>query len=46
MVGDCYVVRITTKARLQSNVATYLPGDFVPIPPEQPDEVVTGKITR
>ena len=46
MVGNCYAVRMATKARLQSNVATYLPSDFVPIPPEQSDEFVTGKITR
>ena len=46
MVGDCYLVRVTAKARLQSNVATYLSGGFVAVPPEQPDEFVTGKITR
>ncbi len=46
MVGDGYVVRVTTKARLQSNVATHLPGPFIAVPPEQPYEFVTGQITR
>jgi hypothetical protein len=46
MVGDGHVVRLTTNSRLQSNVATYLAGGFVAVPPEQANEVVTGKITR
>ena len=46
MIGDRYMVQVTTKIRPQSNVATYLPGGFVTVPPEQPDEFVTGKITR
>ncbi|HYW40409.1 MAG TPA: hypothetical protein VE957_20055 [Terriglobales bacterium] len=46
MVGDGHVVRVTTKARLQSNVATHLPGPFIAVGPEQPDEFVTGQITR
>jgi hypothetical protein len=46
MVGDGYVVRVTTNARLQSNVSTHLPGLFIAVPPEHPDEFVTGKITR
>jgi hypothetical protein len=37
---------VTTKDRLQSNVAAQLPGWFVAVPPEQADEFVTGKITR
>jgi hypothetical protein len=45
MVRDRYLVRVTAQARLQSNVATYLSSVFVAVPPEQPDEFVTGKIT-
>jgi hypothetical protein len=41
MVGDVYEVRVTTNARRQSNVATHLPGPFIAIPPQQPDEFVT-----
>lgn len=46
MVGDCQVVSVATKARLQSNVTTDLPGGFITVAPEQSDEFVTGEITR
>ncbi len=45
MIGDCYMMWVTTKARLQSNVAAYLSGGLITVPPKQPDEFVTGKIT-
>jgi hypothetical protein len=46
MVRDCEVVRVTAKGRLQSNMAAYLPRHPVTVTAQQPDEFVTGKITR
>ena len=46
MIGNRHMVRMTTKARLQSNVTAYLSSAFVTVPLQQPDEFVTGKITR
>jgi hypothetical protein len=46
MIGNRDMVRMTTEARLQSNVAPYLSSAFVALPLQQPDKFVTGKITR
>jgi hypothetical protein len=46
MVGDGKVMRITTLVGLQSNVAPNLPSGLIAVPPQQSDEIVTGKITR
>ncbi len=46
MIGNRQMVRMTAKARLQSNVTAYLPSAFVAVPLQQSHEFVTGKITR
>ena len=44
--GIVTVMYIPAKARLQTDMANELPSVFVAKAPEQPDEIVTGKITR
>ena len=46
MIGDSEIVWMAAKVRLQSNMTSHLAGRFVTVPPQQPDEPVTGKITR
>lgn len=46
MIGNCDAVDVSAEPGLQANMAPGMPGAFGAVLPEQPDEFVTGKITR